>query len=149
MEAAEASLQPALKFRQIVNVEKCSQSMKLDVDRMTYELNSVSVRKKCTLLQVISDFRMLRCMIGCDTNEFSVLFNLYLPCLKKEFPRTPVSCDDACVEVGMFRLSMEMIVFSNDDEMSSSDHIPVIKRLGGLHLRAFERHDEQMRVNCD
>ena len=63
METAKASLQPALKLRQIVNVETCSRSMKMTIDRMTYELNVVSVRKKCTLFQIVSDFRMLRHLI--------------------------------------------------------------------------------------
>ena len=45
METAEASLQPAPNLRQILNIEKHSRSMKMVIDRITYELNAVSVRK--------------------------------------------------------------------------------------------------------
>lgn len=111
METAEASFQPALKLRHVVNVEKYSRSMKMGIDRMTYELNVVSARKKCALFQILSDFRMLRYLIGYDAHEFAALFNMCLSHLVIEFPRTPISCDDECVEVGVFRLSLNLIVF--------------------------------------
>ena len=86
--------------------------MKIAIDRMNYELNVVSVRKKCTLFQIVSDFRLLRYLIGHYVHEFAALFNLCLSHLVIEFPRAPISCDDECVEVGVFRLSLNLLVFS-------------------------------------
>ena len=50
----ESSLFPVSKLRQVVNVERHSQIMKLAVDFMPCELSSASIRKKiCTESSVI------------------------------------------------------------------------------------------------
>ena len=111
------------------------------IDRMTYELNVVSVRKKCTLFQIVSDFRMLRCLIGHDTHEFAALFNQCLSHLVIEFPRAPISCDDECVEVGVFRLSLNLIVFLT---MMRRRHLNSFRFLTGLVGFSYGHLNEMM-----
>ena len=82
MSNCESSLVPASKLRQVVNIERCSEVMKLAIDRMAYELNSVSIRKKSTMFKVMSYSRMLRHIIGFDSNEFAALFHLCLQHMK-------------------------------------------------------------------
>ena len=64
MRNCESSLVPSLKLRQVVNVERHSETMRLPIDRMTCEMNNVCVQKKCSMFKVASDFRMLKHVIG-------------------------------------------------------------------------------------
>ena len=46
MRNCESSLVPSLKLRQVVNVERYSETMRLAIDRMTCGMNNVCVQKK-------------------------------------------------------------------------------------------------------
>ena len=111
MHNCESSLVPALKLRQVVNVERYSETIRLAIDHMTCELDNASAQKKCSIFKVASDFRVLKRMIGFDTKEFASLFNLCLPCMRKEFPRTPDACDENTESKGVFRLNLRLILF--------------------------------------
>ena len=92
--ASENALQPALKLRELLLVERHSNVLRLQVDIMACELSNMGIRKKCSIMDVVSDFGMLRFMIGLDVKEFCTLFYVSLPFLNDAFPRTPVINDD-------------------------------------------------------
>ena len=108
---AEHSLQPAIKLRQTTHIDKCNKITSDAVDRMVHELQDFGKRKKASILDVVSDFKMLRCMIGLDTSEFATFFNVCLPLMQKEFPRTPATNDVTSDTKGVFFLSIRFILF--------------------------------------
>ena len=56
MRNCESSLAPALKLRQVVNVERYSETMRLAIDRMTCGMNNVCVQKKALCLKLCQIF---------------------------------------------------------------------------------------------
>ena len=46
-----------------------------------------------------------------DSNEIAALFNLCLPFVRKEFPKTPVSCDENEETSGMHRSNRRICMF--------------------------------------
>ena len=53
---AENILQPALKLWQIIKLKKYNLTMALAIDRITYKLINLEIRKKTPIIDIISDF---------------------------------------------------------------------------------------------
>ena len=125
---AEHSLQPAIKLRQTTCIDKRNKITSHAVDRMVHELQDFGRKKKASILDVVSDFIMLRCMIGLDASEFAIFVHICLPLMKKEFPRTPATNDFSSDSQGVF-FSMRFITFLT---LMRSRHLNSHRFLQGL-----------------
>ena len=63
------------------------------------------------MFEVVSDFSMLRCVIGFEYNELAALLNLYLSRIRKALPKVPAKCDENIEQVGERRLNCRLITF--------------------------------------
>ena len=63
------------------------------------------------MFKVVSDFCILRHMIGFDSNYFAALLNLNFPCARKAFPNNPAMCDENTDQAGTCCLNLRLIMF--------------------------------------
>ena len=126
MQQAEEQLQPALFLSQVLKADQFNEMDAEVAERICFQVWERKRRRKCSVVEVVSDLDMMRYMVGLDVGEFSVLFLSMAPILCVEFPRTPLKATTTNVTPG---LTIELMLFLTLHRLK---HLSSLRYLQGL-----------------